>query len=571
MSIRIAVAWIFLLSACAEDKSITAPHPPPAKTLALPTASLAPDPSSFAFMADSTGWYPFAIETTADSLLFEVNPDTLDAVLALSGPDRPEASGCPAEPNGRMAWSAGDSLYVAACGPGRSQIVIKETTYELVLARYEVMVSADTTSAPTEGTLSGSFVDLMGTGLVATPRAETTQEPEEDPTVEEEEDTTPPSDDATLSGLSVSVGTLTPQFDPNRDTYAVSVGASISQITITPTTHDANASAAITLHLGGYKWQKIGTGSAVDLSVGENTIEVNVKAEDGKAKKTYTLIVIRASASTTEQDEPDEPETPSDDATLASLTVSVGTLTPSFDPSIKNYTVSVAHSVEEITITATSNDENAFVNVSEKIGLVWEGFGENVRTFPLAVGENYLGVFVIAQDGQADNLYEVTVTRAAEKKTDDVSNTRTGAKQISIGYPPVGSGDYWSTAVGPFRLTINDVDYFKVVLTEPTDIAIACASWRDDFNFEMDTYGTLYNATGEAVAQNDDFEDLDFVLVALGLPAGTYYLEVYADSGAPGTYTLAVVIDVATSGAGKPTVSSDHLKRKARELLKDGE
>ena len=182
MSVRIAVAWIFLLSACADDKSINAPLPPPAKPLALPTASLAPDPSLFAFTADSTGWYPFAIETTADSLLFEVNPDTLDAVLALSGPDRPQASGCPAKPNDRLAWSAGDSLYVAACGPGRSQIVIKERVYELVLASYEVMVStADTTSqqAPTEGAFS-SFFDLIGTGGEVTPRVETTPEPEEE-------------------------------------------------------------------------------------------------------------------------------------------------------------------------------------------------------------------------------------------------------------------------------------------------------------------------------------------------------------------------------------------------------
>ena len=193
MRIHLAVALAFLLSACADDRSTTAPPAPSqaAKALALPTASLSPDPATVAFAADST-WHAFAIETTADSLLFEVNPETTDVVLAVAGPDRPEAGGCPAEPTDRIAWQqpSGDSLYVAACGLGRSQIVIRELVYELALTRYQVAVeqAADTLQTPAEEAPFGSFFGLIGTEMVVTPKEETepTQE-EETPTEEPEQ------------------------------------------------------------------------------------------------------------------------------------------------------------------------------------------------------------------------------------------------------------------------------------------------------------------------------------------------------------------------------------------------
>lgn len=204
MRIHLAVALVFLLSACADDRSITAPPAPSqaAKALALPTASLSPDPATVAFAADST-WHAFAIETTADSLLFEVNPETTDVVLAVAGPDRPEAGGCPAEPTDRIAWTepSGDSLYVAACGPGHSQVVIRELVYELALTRYQVAVepAADTLQTPAEEAPFGTFFGLLGTEMVVTPREETepTQEeetPTEEPEQPEEPEEQPESD-----------------------------------------------------------------------------------------------------------------------------------------------------------------------------------------------------------------------------------------------------------------------------------------------------------------------------------------------------------------------------------------
>ena len=278
----------------------------------------------------------------------------------------------------------------------------------------------------------------------------------------------------------------------------------------------------------------------------------------------YTIIATVRSAPTDEPEQtpqPDEPETPSDDATLSALTVSVGTLTPSFDPSIENYTVSVAHSVQEITITATGNDRNASVDVSEKRGLVWEGFGENVRTFPLKVGENQLGVLVVAEDGQADNLYTVTVTRAAEKKTDDVGNTPETAKYISLNEPPEGSREAEGTGFGPWELTEGDVDYFKFILTNYYTFGVLSTD-------ETDTYGVLYDDEGNVISSNDDHEgEPGFFVVGVRLKPGVYYLKVTGYNQATGSYFLAAALARDRSRLGKPTVSAQTPQQEVLQTL----
>jgi len=87
----------------------------------------------------------------------------------------------------------------------------------------------------------------------------------------------------------------------------------------------------------------------------------------------------------------------SSDATLSSLTVSAGTLTPAFNASITEYTVTVANSVSNITINATANDGNA--TVTGDTGL------QNLN-----VGSNEFTILVTAENGTT-KTYKVIVTR----------------------------------------------------------------------------------------------------------------------------------------------------------------
>ena len=82
---------------------------------------------------------------------------------------------------------------------------------------------------------------------------------------------------------------------------------------------------------------------------------------------------------------------------LTSMTISSGTLSPSFDSETTNYTASVANSVTSITVTATPRDSGATVTV----------YGQE----NLDVGDN--DVWVMSTKENRESAYLITVTRAA--------------------------------------------------------------------------------------------------------------------------------------------------------------
>lgn len=101
-----------------------------------------------------------------------------------------------------------------------------------------------------------------------------------------------------LESLVPSVGSLYPAFDPNRDSYTMSVSNSVYRIQFTPTALDPNATIQIRVNGGG--WKEVPNGELSDylaLNVGTNTIVVRVTDQDGKFKD-YTVMVTRASGST---------------------------------------------------------------------------------------------------------------------------------------------------------------------------------------------------------------------------------------------------------------------------------
>ena len=111
---------------------------------------------------------------------------------------------------------------------------------------------------------------------------------------------TPPSTDATLSGLELSEGRLDPPFASGITSYAAAVGYTVTRITVSPTRNDA--SAAVEFLDGGDNPLPDADGSTdglqVDLTVGDNTIKVEVTAEDGITVNTYTLTITRTAEDT---------------------------------------------------------------------------------------------------------------------------------------------------------------------------------------------------------------------------------------------------------------------------------
>jgi hypothetical protein len=92
------------------------------------------------------------------------------------------------------------------------------------------------------------------------------------------------SDDATLIGLSSSMGTLEPVFNSLDTVYSLNLPAGVSSLNLSATPADGNAIVQ-------------GAG-IIDVTAGFATVSVVVTAEDGSTTRTYTIqITVSASAS----------------------------------------------------------------------------------------------------------------------------------------------------------------------------------------------------------------------------------------------------------------------------------
>ena len=121
---------------------------------------------------------------------------------------------------------------------------------------------------------------------------------------------------------------------------------SVYSVNITPTVNDPNATCALQVNGSTVT-------NPVSLSVGANPINIVVTAQDS-TEKTYSLTVTRMAAAPPS----------SSDATLSSLTISSGSLSPAFASGTTSYTDSVASSVYSVTVTPTADNSNANITVN---------------------------------------------------------------------------------------------------------------------------------------------------------------------------------------------------------------
>jgi len=101
------------------------------------------------------------------------------------------------------------------------------------------------------------------------------------------------STDANLSNLTTNKGPLVPPFDPATTNYTISVSNAVLSIAFTPTSEDPNAGQILVQG----KVVASGTPSGPNgLQVGNTTIKILARAQDGTTTKTYTVVVTRAAA-----------------------------------------------------------------------------------------------------------------------------------------------------------------------------------------------------------------------------------------------------------------------------------
>jgi len=199
------------------------------------------------------------------------------------------------------------------------------------------------------------------------------------------------STNASLSALKLSSGTLTPAFAPATTSYAVSVANTVSTITISPATTDANA----TIKVNGAAVASGTASTLIALVEGAQTVITTVvTAQNGATTKTYTLTVTRA---------------PSTNAALSKLGPNIGGLTPAFSSTTTSYTISTGNATAAIKLTPVSSDANATIQINGTA----VASGTTTAPIALAVGPNTITAVVTAQDGTTIKTYTLTVTRAS--------------------------------------------------------------------------------------------------------------------------------------------------------------
>jgi hypothetical protein len=191
-----------------------------------------------------------------------------------------------------------------------------------------------------------------------------------------------------LTGLSLSQGKLKPDFHRDSLAYAVEVESGDSSLSLTP------FAQATVVHIA-VKGDSVASGSAsrpVRLQVGDNELEVRLKAKSGK-ERTYFLKVTRA-----------RPIGRS--ALLSGLSLSSGALTPVFHRDTLGYKSVVNSDDRTILLTATALDGFATVCILPAEG----SRGGASRSLTLQEGTNRVTVRVVAEDTAVSRLYTLSIT-----------------------------------------------------------------------------------------------------------------------------------------------------------------
>ncbi|MBQ8519367.1 MAG: cadherin-like beta sandwich domain-containing protein [Agathobacter sp.] len=137
-------------------------------------------------------------------------------------------------------------------------------------------------------------VTLKGASASVTVENQATTPPDDDDGTSEPQK----SDDNSLVSLKLSSGTLSPSFKGNVTKYTATVGYDVTKVVVSAKTSSSKATI-----------ESVTGNGTVNLKVGENTIQIVVKAENG-VKATYTIVVTRkAQESTTPQPSESESQT----------------------------------------------------------------------------------------------------------------------------------------------------------------------------------------------------------------------------------------------------------------------
>lgn len=183
-------------------------------------------------------------------------------------------------------------------------------------------------------------------------------------------------DSTTLNALRLNHEGISPEFKKDIKEYYFVADDKINNLEITAIPENPNATVNIT--------------GNQNLKIGKNTIEIQVISEDKTKEDKYKINVTKTT------------NIESANANLETLAVREGSLDQEFNYNITNYNVEIPNETTKVEILA--------IPQSQKAKVIIDGNNE------MKVGNNYIQINVIAEDGITNKKYQLIVHRRDEKE-----------------------------------------------------------------------------------------------------------------------------------------------------------
>ena len=183
-------------------------------------------------------------------------------------------------------------------------------------------------------------------------------------------------------------------------------------------------------------------------------------------------------------------EEKSSDATLKELSIKEGKLSPKFDKSENEYTLTVPNEVTKLNITATPNDSKATVSVK--------------GNKDLKVGENTVTILVTAEDGTTKN-YVIKVTKENPElalQSIVIKYTNQEGQEVEVPLTPV-------FALNTYEYTLENLEYWVEKLNIEAVANIKGATVEIEGNENLQEGENVITITVKAPVATDEETEKD--------------------------------------------------------------
>lgn len=269
------------------------------------------------------------------------------------------------------------------------------------------------------------------------------------------------SNNANLSALTISTGTLIPAFSAATTSYTVDVEHPVSSIIVTGTSEDQNASISDN------------NGVEQPLTVGENTITLTVWAQNGTTTRDYVVNVTRALAPVSFSGLTANGESGTETTTMLTLSFNVDpitltesdiTLTGATRGALTGTGPTKTLAISDITV---EDGEDVTVAISNPPGYEITGSPRTTAVYKSPVGVNFSNIVANGSPG------EITTTEL--KLSFNVDPTTLGAEHIEVTGADKGelSGTGTSRTLTITNISVNDDGIVRVTITNPPGFTIS--------------------------------------------------------------------------------------------------